>query len=77
MYVSFLDVGANKLYRFSVSAETVINIRPDGSRPKIVDVNRFRPPKVLSVNRVCSGCGQEMSSDYVYCVECGTELRWS
>jgi hypothetical protein len=77
MYVSFLDVGANRLYRFTVSAETVINIRPDVSRPKIVSVARFRPPKVLSVDRICGGCRHEMSPDYKYCVECGAMLHAS
>jgi hypothetical protein len=77
MYVSFLDVGANRLYRFTVSAETVINIRPDVSRPKIIDVARFRPPKVLSVEGICSRCRREMPADYRYCVECGTALRAS
>ena len=74
MYISFLDVRANRLYRFDVGTETVINIRPDSSRPRIVDVAQFRAPKVVSIDRHCSGCQLEMPQDYRFCVQCGTEL---
>jgi hypothetical protein len=77
MHISFFDVRTNRMYKFDVGPETVINIRPDWSRPRIVDVAQFRLPRVISVNKVCPACRLEMPPDYAFCVQCGAGLAGS